>query len=127
MLRRFHHIAILCSDYELSKAFYIDRLGFDLLAENWRDESRSWKCDLSCSDAQIELFHFPSSPPRPSRPEACGLRHLAFAVESMPAAVAWLNARGIATEAVRRDPYTGKAFTFFADPDGLPIEIYEAL
>ncbi|EJJ27090.1 SMU1112c/YaeR family gloxylase I-like metalloprotein [Rhizobium sp. CF142] len=126
MLRRFHHIAILCSDYRLSKEFYVDRLGFDVLAENWREESRSWKCDLKCDAAQIELFHFPSSPRRLSRPEACGLRHLAFAVDSVPATVVWLSERGIEAEAVRTDPFTGKAFTFFSDPDGLPIEIYES-
>lgn len=125
MLNRFHHIAILCSNYETSKRFYAEALGFEILAENWREASRSWKCDLLCGTAQIELFHFPASPPRPSRPEACGLRHLAFAVDSVPDTVAWLNGNGISTEDVRTDPYTGAAFTFFADPDGLPIEIYE--
>ena len=126
MLHRFHHIAILCSDYELSKAFYAGKLGFAILAENWREYNRSWKCDLRRGDAQIELFHFPGSPPRPSRPEALGLRHLAFEVENVEQTVAWLAERGIETEPVRIDPYTERAFTFFADPDGLPIEIYQA-
>ena len=125
MLTRLHHIAILCSDYAVSKAFYVDGLGFDVLAENWRPDSGSWKCDLRCGEAQIELFHFPGSPPRPTRPEACGLRHLAFAVDSVAATLEWLHGRGIDTEPVRVDPYTGCAFTFFADPDGLPIEIYQ--
>jgi glyoxylase I family protein len=126
MLNRFHHIAILCSDYAISKEFYVERLGFQILAENWREQSGSWKCDLRAGDAQIELFHFPRSPPRPSRPEACGLRHLAFAVDNVAETLSWLAERGIETEPVRIDPYTDRAFTFFADPDGLPIEIYEA-
>jgi glyoxylase I family protein len=125
MLGQIHHIAILCSNYARSKAFYTG-LGFEILAENWRDHNQSWKCDLRQGHAQIELFCFPDSPPRPSRPEACGLRHLAFAVDSVAGTVAWLAARGVETEPVRTDPYTGCAFTFFADPDGLPIEIYEA-
>lgn len=125
MLNRFHHIAILCGDYAASKSFYADRLGFEVIAENWREQSRSWKCDLRRGDMQIELFHFPASPPRPSRPEALGLRHLAFSVENVGETVSWLRDRGIETEPVRTDPYTGSAFTFFADPDGLPIEIYE--
>jgi glyoxylase I family protein len=125
MLHRFHHIAVLCSDYAVSKAFYVERLDFEVIAENWREQSRSWKCDLRRGDAQIELFHFPASPPRPSRPEACGLRHLAFAIDNMSETLSWLASRGIETEPVRIDPYTGCAFTFFADPDGLPIEIYE--
>jgi glyoxylase I family protein len=126
MLNRFHHIAILCSNYAASKTFYTECLEFEVLAENWREESRSWKCDLRCGHAQIELFHFPDSPPRPTRPEACGLRHLAFAVDNVPDTLAWLKAKGIEPEPMRIDPYTGQAFAFFADPDGLPIEIYEA-
>ncbi|MGO4448384.1 VOC family protein [Phyllobacterium sp. TAF24] len=125
MFSRFHHVAVICSDYDRSKAFYIEKLGYEIIGENWRSDSQSWKCDLRSGDTQIELFHFPHSPARPSRPEACGLRHLAFAVESVADTLALLQERGVETEAVRIDPYTKRAFTFFADPDGLPIEIYE--
>lgn len=125
MFDKIHHIAIICSDYEESKRFYSGVLGFDIVAENWREPSRSWKCDLKNGTAQIELFHFQNAPDRPTRPEAKGLRHLAFAVSELDDAVAHLNAFGLALEEVRVDPYTGSRFTFFADPDGLPIEIYE--
>jgi glyoxylase I family protein len=125
MLSRFHHVAVICGDYDRSKQFYIEKLGYEIIGENWRQDSQSWKCDLKSGDTQIELFHFPQSPARPSRPEACGLRHLAFAVASVADTLVWLQARGIETEPVRIDPYTKRAFTFFADPDGLPIEIYE--
>ncbi|UGX88615.1 SMU1112c/YaeR family gloxylase I-like metalloprotein [Phyllobacterium meliloti] len=125
MFSRFHHVAVICSDYDRSKAFYIEKLGYEIIGENWRSDSQSWKCDLRSGDTQIELFHFPHSPARPSRPEACGLRHLAFAVESVADTLSLLQERGVETEPVRIDPYTKRAFTFFADPDGLPIEIYE--
>lgn len=125
MFNRIHHIAIICSDYEMSKRFYCDVLGFEILAENFRAARRSWKCDLRSGDAQIELFHFEDAPPRPSHPEARGMRHLAFAVERLDDAVARVKASGIVVEDIRLDPYTGSRFTFFADPDGLPIELYE--
>jgi glyoxylase I family protein len=125
MFSRFHHVAVICSDYDRSKQFYTEKLGYGIIAENWRPDSQSWKCDLRSGDTQIELFHFPHSPARASRPEACGLRHLAFAVASVEDTLAWLHARGVPTEPVRIDPYTERAFAFFADPDGLPIEVYE--
>lgn len=124
-MRAVHHIAIICSDYGRSKAFYAHLLGLAVIREVYREERQSWKCDLDAGNAQIELFSFPAPPPRPSRPEACGLRHLAFAVVDLDAEVARLEAAGIACEAVRVDPYTGRRFTFFADPDGLPLELYE--
>nr|WP_087573966.1 VOC family protein [Sphingomonas sp. CDS-1] len=125
-MRAIHHIAIICSDYARSRAFYVDILGFGVIREVWRDERQSWKCDLDAGNAQIELFSFPAPPPRPTRPEACGLRHLAFTVDDLDGEVARLTAAGIACEEVRIDPYTGQRFTFFADPDGLPLEFYEA-
>ena len=125
MFDQIHHIAIICGDYEKSKRFYRDILGFKIAAENWRDSSRSWKCDLKNGSAQIELFHFESAPARPTRPEARGLRHLAFAVSNVDDIVAHLNASDVAVEDIRIDPYTSSRFTFFADPDGLPIEVYE--
>ena len=125
-MRAIHHIAIICSDYARSRAFYVDILGFGVIREVWRDERQSWKCDLDAGNAQIELFSFPAPPPRPTRPEACGLRHLAFTVDDLDGEVARLAAAGIACEEVRIDPYTGQRFTFFADPDGLPLELYEA-
>lgn len=124
-MRAIHHIAVICSDYARSKAFYADLLGLPVIREVWRDDRRSWKCDLDAGNAQIELFSFPTPPPRPTRPEACGLRHLAFSVERLDAEVARLEAAGVACEAVRVDPHTGQRFTFFADPDGLPLELYE--
>ena len=120
-----HHIAIIGSDYARSRRFYVDILGFAVLNEVYRAERDSWKCDLAVGDAQIELFSFPNPPPRPSRPEACGLRHLAFAVSYLDAEVARLESHGVACEPVRVDEYTDRRFTFFADPDGLPLELYE--
>lgn len=120
-----HHIAIIGSDYARSRHFYVDSLGFAVLNEVYRAERDSWKCDLAVGGAQIELFSFPNPPPRPSRPEACGLRHLAFAVSDLDAEVARLERHGVACEPVRVDEYTDRRFTFFADPDGLPLELYE--
>lgn len=126
-LKRIHHVAIICADYAVSKAFYVDLLGLEVLAEHYREARQSYKLDLALPDGgQVELFSFPSPPPRPSRPEARGLRHLAFVVDDVAATKAWLEARGVAVEPVRVDEYTGKRFTFFADPDGLPLELYEA-
>lgn len=127
MLRAIHHAAIICSDYERSKAFYTQVLGLRIIAENLRAARQSWKLDLALPDGgQIELFSFPAPPPRPSTPEAQGLRHLAFVVEDIDAACARLVAQGVTVEPIRVDEYTGRRFTFFPDPDGLPLELYEA-
>lgn len=121
-----HHVAIICSDYARSKYFYTQVLGFAVIAETYRAQRDSYKLDLRVDDrTQIELFSFPSPPPRVDRPEACGLRHLALAVRDLLAAVTELDQKGLAVEPIRVDPLTGKRFTFFADPDGLPIELYE--
>lgn len=126
-LQRIHHAAIIASDYERSKRFYTEILGLRVVAENYRAERGSYKLDLALPDgAQVELFSFPDPPARPSRPEACGLRHLAFVVEDVAAALAELRGRGVRTEQVRVDEYTGKRFSFFFDPDDLPLELYEA-
>jgi glyoxylase I family protein len=126
MLHRIHHTAIICSDYAASKRFYTETLGLKPIAEHYREARRSWKLDLALPDgSQIELFSFPDPPPRPSRPEACGLRHLAFEVDDIEQAVHALESHGGVVEPVRVDEYTGRRFTFFADPDGLPLELYE--
>jgi glyoxylase I family protein len=125
-LNSIHHIAIICSEYEISKKFYTQILGFTVLAEHYRPERKSFKLDLKLGDQySIELFSFPNPPARTSRPEACGLRHLAFEVGDIEEAEKWLNENGVSTEPVRTDEYTGKRFTFFADPDDLPLELYE--
>ena len=125
-LQRIHHMAIIASDYAASKAFYTELLGLRVVAENYRAERESYKLDLALPDgSQLELFSFPDPPARPSRPEACGLRHLAFAVADVEDAIRELRERGVATEEIRVDEYTGKRFAFFADPDGLPIELYQ--
>ncbi|QNL50724.1 VOC family protein [Olivibacter sp. SDN3] len=122
-----HHIAIICSDYIKSKHFYTQILGFNILKETYRAERKSYKLDLSLNDQYtIELFSFPAPPRRTSRPEACGLRHLAFSVDNLEQAVDALNSQDISCEPVRTDEITGKRFTFFEDPDGLPMEFYEA-
>jgi glyoxylase I family protein len=127
LLSAIHHVALICSDYPRSKRFYSETLGLRIVREVYREARDSWKCDLEVSPGvQLELFSFPAPPPRPSRPEAQGLRHLAFAVPAVDAAVAELARRGVDCEPVRVDEYTGRRFTFFADPDGLPIELYEA-
>ena len=125
-LKQIHHIAIIATDYEKSKAFYCDILGFTLLSEVYREARDSWKGDLALNGQYvIELFSFPFPPARPSRPEACGLRHLAFSVEDVDQVAAHLESRGVKCEAVRVDELTGKRFTFFNDPDGLPLELYQ--
>jgi len=125
-LQGVHHIAIICSDYERSKQFYTTVLGFTIQQEVYRAARQSYKLDLALNGQYlIELFSFPDPPPRPSRPEACGLRHLAFAVADITKAVQWLQSQGVSVEAIRTDEYTGRRFTFFADPDGLPLELYE--
>jgi glyoxylase I family protein len=126
MLAGFHHIAIICSDYDRSKHFYTQVLGFEILQETHRAHRDSFKLDLRVGDRdQIELFSFPDPPPRPTRPEACGLRHLAFRVADLDAEVTRLASHGVATEPIRVDEITGQRFTFFQDPDGLPLELYE--
>jgi glyoxylase I family protein len=125
-LASIHHVAILCSDYARSKRFYTEVLGLRVVAETFRAERASYKLDLALPDGtQLELFSFPNPPPRPSRPEACGLRHLAFAVTDLDAAVHALKTGDIAVDPIRTDELTGRRFTFFADPDGLPLELYE--
>ncbi len=126
-LNKVHHIAIIAADYQRSKRFYCDILGFSLLEEHYRAERDSWKGDLALNgDYLIELFSFPRVPRRVSRPEAAGLRHLAFSVDNVDHAVEALVSKGVVCEPVRIDPLTGKRFTFFADPDDLPLELYEA-
>ena len=123
---RIHHVALIVSDYEQSKRFYTEVLGLRILAEHYRAERDSWKLDLGIGGEYVlELFSFPNPPPRPTRPEACGLRHLAFAVGDVAAEQRRLLRIGVACEAIRLDEYTGKPFFFMADPDGLPIEFYQ--
>lgn len=125
-LQSIHHVAIICSDYEVSKKFYTGILGFSIVSEHYRMERKSWKCDLKLNNNYVlELFSFPDPPSRVSQPEACGLRHLAFSVNDLERSVAHLRENGVETEPIRTDAYTGKRFTFFADPDGLPLELYE--
>lgn len=126
MILGIHHAAIIASDYARSKHFYTALLGLTVLAEHHRAQRQSWKLDLALPDgSQIELFSFPGAPPRPSYPEAQGLRHLAFAVQDVAECKRDLEAKGVAVEAIRVDEYTGRRFVFFADPDGLPLELYE--
>ncbi|MEK8026185.1 MAG: hypothetical protein RLY78_3233 [Pseudomonadota bacterium] len=126
ILQGLHHVAVIASDYARSRHFYTAILGLRVQAEHHRAARDSWKCDLALPDGgQIELFSFPSPPARPSRPEACGARHIAFVVADVAAAKAELEAAGVAVEPIRIDEYTGRAYTFFADPDGLPLELYE--
>jgi len=126
MLLGIHHVAIIASHYERSKHFYTHILGLRVIAENYRAARDSYKLDLQLPDGQqIELFSFPGAPVRPSFPEAQGLRHLAFRVHSVAETVATLTAKGVICEPIRVDEYTGKPFTFFQDPDGLPLELYE--
>lgn len=126
LLKSVHHIAIISSDYQKSKQFYTEVLGFDIDREVYREARDSYKLDLSLNEHYvIELFSFPNPPARPSRPEACGLRHIAFEVENIHEAIDYFKAKGVEPEPVRIDEFTGKQFTFFADPDGLPIELYE--
>jgi len=121
-----HHVAIICSDYERSKKFYVEVLGLGIIQETFRAARNSYKLDLRINEnTQIELFSFPNPPQRPSTPEACGLRHLSFAVESIEETVAYLQSHDVEVENIRIDEMTGKKFTFFKDPDDLPLEIYE--
>ncbi|PAM96582.1 hypothetical protein B4N84_01050 [Flavobacterium sp. IR1] len=125
-LNKVHHIAILCSDYEKSKDFYTQILGLTIIREIYREERQSYKLDLALNGTYIiELFSFPDPPKRPSRPEATGLRHLAFEVINLDETIDFLNSKNIASEPIRIDETTQKRFTFIADPDDLPIEFYE--
>lgn len=127
MFKSIHHVAIICSDYQRSKHFYHVILGLEIVAENYRAKRNSYKLDLKLpSGEQIELFSFDNSPVRPSYPEALGLRHLAFAVDDIAHVVTHLNQHDIAVEPIRVDEYTNQKFTFFSDPDGLPIELYQS-
>jgi glyoxylase I family protein len=120
-----HHIAIICSDYDRSKKFYTEILGLQIIREVYREARQSFKLDLAIGNQYvIELFSFPSPPPRPSTPESCGLRHLAFRVADVEKAKEALELEDVIVEAVRTDEFTGRRFTFFADPDGLPLELY---
>ncbi|MCQ9051672.1 VOC family protein [Vibrio diabolicus] len=126
MFNAIHHVAIICSDYPRSKRFYTEVLGLKVIAENYREARDSYKLDLALHDgSQVELFSFPDAPERPSFPEAQGLRHLAFQVDDVEHVKEYLEAREIEVEPVRIDEFTGKAFTFFKDPDGLPLEVYQ--
>ena len=126
MLKKIHHLAIICSDYEKSKQFYIEVLGLYIIKEIYRKERDSYKLDLGLHGQYIiELFSFPNPPKRPSAPEACGLRHLAFEVDNIDTIVSYFNKNNLFIEPVRIDEFTQKRFTFTADPDNLPIEFYE--
>lgn len=125
-LKSVHHIAIICSNYELSKQFYTQTLGFNVIKETYRAERNSYKLDLALNDLyMIELFSFPNPPARPSQPESTGLRHLAFSVSDIEIAIKELALKGVICEPIRLDHLTNKRFTFFSDPDGLPLELYE--
>jgi glyoxylase I family protein len=125
-VNKIHHVAIICSNYNESKKFYVDILKFSVINEIFRSDRNSYKLDLYVSDNNtLELFSFPNPPARPSKPEACGLRHLAFEVEDIVASVDYLVSHGVEVEPIRVDEITGKQFTFFKDPDNLPLEIYE--
>lgn len=126
---RIHHVAIIVSDFEAAKNFYVEKLGFEVIRENYRKERKDWKLDLKIGDGEdaveLELFAEENPPKRVNRPEACGLRHLAFCVEDVEAAVEELRKSGIECEPIRYDEYTKKRMTFFFDPDGLPLELHE--
>ncbi len=125
-LEKVHHVAVICSDYGRSLRFYTEVLGLRVMAEHYRADRDSYKTDLALGEEfVIELFSFPSPPPRPTRPEAAGLRHLAFGVRDIEKEAARLESSGIVHEPIRTDPFTGKKFLFFFDPDDLPLELYE--
>ena len=124
-LKKVHHVAIIGSDYQKSRHFYVDLLGFQVLRDVCREERNDWMLNLQLDDLEIELFIMKDHPKRPSYPEAYGLRHLAFRVDSVEETVRELNEKGIPTEPIRTDAYTGEKMTFFFDPDGLPLELHE--
>ena len=121
---KIHHIAIIVSDYEKSKKFYVEQLELPILRENYSEDRGDWKLDLQAGDVELEIFGVKNPPKRVTNPEASGLRHLAFHVDNVEEAVAWLNSKGIETEPIRWDPFTGKQMVFFRDPDDLPIELH---
>ena len=125
MLEATHHVAVICSDEAKALDFYVNQLGFAVEKEAWRETQQDWLRMLRLGDTVIELFIKADAPARPTEPEALGLRHLAFRVSDIEAAVAWLHARGIETEPIREDPYNGGRLAFFRDPDGLPLELHE--
>jgi len=125
MLNHIHHIAIIVSDYEVSKKFYTELLEFPIIRENYRPDRNDWKLDLKAGDSELEIFGLKNPPARVSNPEACGLRHLAFKVENIEEVVKWLNSKGIECEPIRTDTFTNKKMTFFRDPDNLPLELHE--
>ena len=125
-LSAIHHIAIIVSDYPRSTDFYVNKLGFSVIRENYRPDKGDWKLDLRINDdTELEIFGVANPPARVTRPEAAGLRHLAFRVENIEKTAAELEALGIPVEPIRMDAYSGRKFTFFADPDGLPLELHE--
>ena len=127
IVSKIHHVAIICSNYEVSKNFYTEVLGFSIIQETFRDSRNSYKLDLRVGENdQIELFSFPNPPKRASKPESCGLRHLCFEVDDIEETVRYLKSKGVAVENIRIDEITGKRFTFFKDPDDLPLEVYES-
>ena len=125
MLHTTHHVAIIVSDYEKAREFYVEKLELPIIRENYRKERDDYKLDLQLGDIELEIFGVKNPPKRVTNPEACGLRHLAFRVDDIEEAVKWLNAKGIETEPIRWDEYTQKRMTFFRDPDDLPLELHE--
>lgn len=125
MFEAIHHVAIIVSDYEKSRKFYVEQLGLLIIRENYRQERNDYKLDLKVGNIELEIFGMEGAPDRVTEPEACGLRHLAFKVDDIEEAVNWLNSKGIQTEAIRMDEYTHKRMTFFRDPDNLPLELHE--
>lgn len=125
MFNKVHHVAIICSNYKKSKEFYAEKLGLEVISEVYREERESYKLDLKIGDSQIELFSFPNTPKRVTNPEACGLRHLCLEVDDIGKATEELELNGIEVEPIRIDTLTNKKYTFFKDPDGLPLELYE--
>ena len=124
-LNKIHHVAIITTNYEASKTFYVEKLGFEIIRENYRKQRDDYKLDLKLGDCELEIFGIKTAPKRPSYPEACGLRHLAFAVDNIENVVTELKEKGIECEPIRLDEFTNKKMTFFFDPDGLPLELHE--
>ncbi|MBO0432580.1 VOC family protein [Enterococcus sp. DIV0660C] len=124
-LSTIHHVAIIVSDYQKSREFYVEKLGFEVIRENYRADRDDYKLDLRLGETELEIFGIASAPARSNYPEACGLRHLAFKVDRIEQVIAELQEMGIETEPLRTDTFTGEKMTFFFDPDGLPLELHE--
>ena len=124
-LNQIHHVAIITAKYEESKSFYVEKLGFEIIRENYRSHRDDYKLDLRLGECELEIFGIKDAPKRPSFPEACGLRHLAFKVSNIEEVISKLQTKGIDCEPLRTDDYTGEKMTFFFDPDGLPLELHE--